>query len=139
LIDGELLKQVGGCDKRLFIQDYSLSLRLSLHTEFAIIDKLIAYHIDQGQSRLSSDKLKENKEVALARLYFIQDHPELDYQYKKLALQAHLRKASSWCRRKGQWRCFFAAFRVYIKSLVSSHYTQGEIIQMMERAVEVYK
>jgi glycosyltransferase involved in cell wall biosynthesis len=71
LLDAKLAKAIGGCDERVFIQDYSISLRLALHSNFVVVNKIVAHNIDKDQQRLSSNKLRENRDTALARYYFI--------------------------------------------------------------------
>lgn len=99
LIDRELFIEIGGCDERVFVQDYSPALRASPYTSFVFINKLISHDLAKDTcSRLSSSKLLENRDTAKARYYFCLDH-ELTEAQKILALRVQLRKTFSWYRK----------------------------------------
>jgi glycosyltransferase involved in cell wall biosynthesis len=140
LIETNLLNQVGGADERVFIQDYSLALRLALVTNFATINKIVAHDINAGQQRLSSNKLKENRDTALARYYFIKDHPTLDHRLKLRGLSAHLSKSWSWYRKHNRQPYFSKYFWRYIitrGSLFNLSY--DDVLRWTKEACEVYK
>jgi glycosyltransferase involved in cell wall biosynthesis len=140
LIETHLLNQVGGADERVFIQDYSLALRLSLVTNFATINKVVAHDIDRGQQRLSSNKLAENRDTALARYYFVKDHPSIDHQLKLYGLSAHMSKSWSWYRKNNHLPYFSKYFWRYIVTRGALFNLEYDVLlRWMKEGCEVYK
>lgn len=135
----ELMLQVLGCDERIFIQDYSIALRISLYTKFVVINKLISYNVDLGQERLSSSKLQENHDTAAARYFFIKDHMDIGYKYKVLALRKQMTKAWSWYRKQSMIpRLWSKHFLRYIASKFNLSFNNDTIERWMRESLEVY-
>jgi hypothetical protein len=139
LLKTSVFKEVGGCDERVFIQDYSPSLRMATKGAFVLSNKIIATNIDAGQDRLSGNKLRENQQTALARFLFIQDNLGLSYQDKYYAMQCHLRKAWKW-HFKNHFPFQLTHFLRYIWSrMAHSNFSDKKILSWMAHALEVYK
>jgi len=139
LIETNLLNQVRGCDERVFIQDYSLALRLSKLTNFAIINKVIAHNIDQGQQRLSSNKLGENRDAAYARYYFVKDNLNIEQQLKLIALSAQMKKSWSWFRKHNPNPFYSKYLFRYIVTRGALFNLEDELIlRWMKEACEIY-
>ncbi len=140
MIDRQLALKSGGCDERVFIQDYSIALRLSrLTNKMVVINALLAANIDQGQQRLSGNKTQENYDTALARYLFIKDNLDLEYCYKYLALEKQLKKSWSWYRKQYFIpRIFSKYFLRYIMTRFDFRYSDSTIATWMEESLEVY-
>ena len=139
LINRSLLTKVGGCDERVFIQDYSISLRVAPYSKFVIINKAISYNINGHQQRLSSNKVQENYDTALARYLYIHDNMDLAYQYKYIAFERQLKKSWSWYRKqKIIPRIFSKYFIRYILTRFDASYSNETIEQWMKESLEVY-
>jgi hypothetical protein len=122
----------------VFIQDYSIALKMSLHGDFVEIDKLIAANIDAGQQRLSGNKLRENRDTALARFLFIKDNLQISYDDKYYALQCHLRKAWKWYFKK-TFNIFSKHFKRYIYTRIHhKNLSDEQILAWLKEALEVY-
>ncbi len=136
IVDRKLALQVGGCDERVFVQDYSIALRLSLHTKFILINQLIAQNSGNTHSRLSSDKLRENRDTARARYFFLYDNLNISDEYKFLIFQLFMRKAWKWQLRynglslKHLWR--------YIRSRINTGFSDDVMLKWMKDGLEVY-
>jgi glycosyltransferase involved in cell wall biosynthesis len=140
IIDRQLLIDIGGCDERVFIQDYSISLRVSPYTDFVSINKLLAvhiYHPDQ-KPRLSSSKLNENYNTAKARMLFCTESNLTDAQ-KIIALKVQLKKSSSWLRKKYFIKWIFSKhfYRRVASSLFPNLLLQN-FSKYMQESLEVY-
>ncbi len=139
VIDRELLIKVGGCDERVFIQDYSIALRISRYTKLVQINSLISWNINKNQERLSSNKLQENYDTALARYLYIHDNMSIDYKYKYLALQKQIKKAWSWYRKQALINSIFSKHFVrYLMTRFDIGYSDELIEQFMKESLEVY-
>ena len=111
---------------------------MSLHGDFINIDKLIAANIDAGQQRLSGNKLRENRDTALARFLFIKDNLNIAYDEKYYALQCHLRKAWKWHFKK-TFNIFSKHFSRYLYTrLYHKNLTDERILTWLKEALEVY-
>jgi glycosyltransferase involved in cell wall biosynthesis len=65
----DLMTQIGGCDPHIFIQDYSLSLRLALKGKFTHIPWTVALKPkDNGTSHVSHNRAQEKHDTLLALL-----------------------------------------------------------------------
>jgi glycosyltransferase involved in cell wall biosynthesis len=131
-------QEVGGCDERVFIQDYSIALRMATRGGFIEINKIVACNINLDQVRLSVDKKRENYCTALARYLFVLDHPNLPKYYRYRALQFHLRKAWLWHLKRQRPLKFKHFYRYIISRFNFKHFSDDKISQWMSQALEVY-
>lgn len=140
LINRDVILRAGGCDERVFIQDYSIALRIARCTsKMVVINALLTVNIDKAQQRLSSNKTQENYDTALARYLFIKDNLDIEYDYKYLAFERQLKKSWSWYRK--QWfipRVFSKYFLRYLISRFNFGYSDFIITTWMEESLEVY-
>jgi glycosyltransferase involved in cell wall biosynthesis len=140
IIDRSLLLEVGGCDERVFIQDYSLALRLAPYTDFIVINKLLAKHIhnQNEKPRLSSSKKSENYNTAKARMFFCTEN-ELNKNQKIIALKIQLRKASSWYRKNNFFRWLISKHLLrHILTILFAEYALKSFKKYMKESLEVY-
>lgn len=141
IVDRELMNKVKGCDERIFVQDYSLALRLSKKANrFILINKLIAYNIDAGQQRLSKNKLQENHDTAAARYFFIKDNHDINHDLKLMTLQLFLRKAFKWYLRHNGLRALWSKhFWRYLVIKFTKEFDNAKLLKWMEDGLKVYK
>jgi glycosyltransferase involved in cell wall biosynthesis len=139
IIDRELMLQVLGCDERVFIQDYSIALRISQYTKFVVANQIISYNVDMKQERLSGSKLQENHDTAAARYLFVKDHMDIEYKYKFLALQKQMAKAWSWYKKQRIIPRFWSKYFLrYIFSKFDLSFSDEVIELWMRESLEVY-
>jgi glycosyltransferase involved in cell wall biosynthesis len=107
----EILSRIGGCDTRIFVQDYSLLLRLSLNSIWTCLNNHLVFEplreisLDQ---RLSGNQAQERHDLNAALYWFFKDHPHLplpafQYAAKKATgrakqFQWNLKTFSHWIR-----------------------------------------
>lgn len=115
LIETKLLNQIGGADERVMNWDYSISLRIALATNFARINKILAYNIKiDHQKKILNNKFEESKDIALTRYYFIQDNLFLDHNLKLYGLNVQMARYWSHYKKHNQFSCFNKYFWRYI-------------------------
>ena len=108
----ETLTQIGGCDTRVFVQDYSLLLRLSLESAWVFLNTPIVFEplpdirLDQ---RLSSNQAQERHDLNAALYWFFVDNPHLPLP----AFQYAAKKATG---RAKQFQLNLKTFSMWIKS-----------------------
>src|SRR6516164_11258469 len=103
LVRREALQRSGGCDERVFVQDYSLALRLAQRCRFGISDTPMVAAPERTE--ISADRLSANKaqilhDLNLALLLFIEDNPDLPARYRRTAWRRIAGRSWKWARRE---------------------------------------
>jgi glycosyltransferase involved in cell wall biosynthesis len=103
LVRSNALRASGGCDERVFVQDYTLALRLARFCRFGISDTPIV--AAPGRAELVTDRVSANKaqilhDLNLALLLFIEDSPDLPLHSRRLALRRIAGRSWKWARRE---------------------------------------
>ena len=99
---GALLRS-GGCDERVFVQDYSLALRLARRCPFGVTDTPVVAapeRIETGADRLSANKAQILHDLNLALLLFIEDNSDLPTRYRRIAWRRIAGRSWKWARRE---------------------------------------
>jgi glycosyltransferase involved in cell wall biosynthesis len=103
LVHREALRRSGGCDERVFVQDYTLALRLARRCRFGNTDTPIVAAPDPANmtpDRLSANKAQILHDLNLALLLFIEDHPDLPAHYRRIAWRRVAGRSWKWARRE---------------------------------------
>ena len=103
LVYREALQRSGGCDERVFVQDYTLALRLARRCHFGITDTPIVAAPDPANmtpDRLSANKAQILHDLNLALLLFIEDNPDLPAHYRRIAWRRVAGRSWKWARRE---------------------------------------
>ncbi|RCK49194.1 hypothetical protein TH30_02385 [Thalassospira profundimaris] len=116
LVNTALAKDVGGCDSRFFIQDYSFCLRMSRITNFVQVPVVLAYAPKESASRVSGfgagAQVLHDLNMALG--HFIADFPDLPVGIRKKLLQRATSRAWRWAKRQEKKSIFSIEFLNYI-------------------------
>ena len=103
LVRREALQRSGGCDERVFVQDYALALRLARRCRFGITDTPVVAAPECPEiaaGRLSANKAQILHDLNLALLLFIDDNPDLPAHYRRLAWRRVAGRSWKWARRE---------------------------------------
>jgi glycosyltransferase involved in cell wall biosynthesis len=103
LVRREALRRSGGCDERVFVQDYTLALRLARQCRFGVSDTAIVAAPDSAEmtpGRLSANKAQILHDLNLALLLFLEDSPDLPARYRRLAWRRIAGRSWKWARRE---------------------------------------
>ena len=102
LIRRAALLESGGCDERVFVQDYALSLRLAASCRFAISDTVVtaAPGTADDPGRLSRNKAQTLHDLNLALLLFLDDRPELPARTRRMAWRRIAGRGRKWAQRE---------------------------------------
>lgn len=116
----ETVRAAGGCDPRVFIQDYSFTLRLAKHTDFVLVPSILNWcpTIENANNRASTlgggAQVLHDLNAALA--YFILDNPDMNTNIRKKMLQRASSRAWTWAKRQESASVFSKDFARYISS-----------------------
>jgi hypothetical protein len=103
LVRREALRQSGGCDERVFVQDYTLALRLARRCRFGVSDTPIVAAPDPAEiaaDRVSANKAQILHDLNLALLLFINENPGLPAHYRRIAWRRVAGRSWKWARRE---------------------------------------
>jgi hypothetical protein len=103
LVRREALQTSGGCDERVFVQDYTLALRLARLCRFGVSDTTIVAAPDPVEvpaDRVSANKAQILHDLNLALLLFIEENPQLPARYRRLAWRRIAGRSWKWARRE---------------------------------------
>jgi len=99
LIGRDLYWEAGGCDERLFTQDFSLLLRLSWREAPAMIDRVVSASPAESGGRVSGNQRLMLKEINQAMLYFLRETPGLPFGVRRRAIERACGRAWKWRHR----------------------------------------
>lgn len=92
--------EVGGCDERLFTQDFSLLLRLAWREAPAGIDAIVSASPEAPGQRVSDNQRLMLKETNQAMLYFLAETRGLPLAVRHIAVERAFGRAWKWQRRR---------------------------------------
>jgi glycosyltransferase involved in cell wall biosynthesis len=101
LATADIVRASGGCDAGVFIQDYSIELRLAALCEFAAIDSPIFFAPTVAETRLSANQAQILHDVSLALLRFLRANPRLDDDDVRYGLRRAAARTRAWVGRHG--------------------------------------
>lgn len=98
----ERVRACGGCDPGLFIQDYSIELRLAAQPGGrAMVETMGFWAPEARDGRLSNNQAQTLHDCNAAVLRFLRDHPELSPALRRFGLKRAAGRAWAWARRHG--------------------------------------
>ncbi len=114
LIRTEFARGFGGCDARVWVHDYSLSLRACRAGRVVLTDRPVWQGPATDESRIMlSQKRQMFHDFNAALAYLVEDHPEIPGALQRLALNRATGRALKWLRREAQQAAPVAAFLRY--------------------------
>lgn len=118
LFETEVARAVGGCDERVFLQDYSLTLRLAGATRFAGIERVVTVGPAESPGRLSADAAQALHDSNRALAFFLAEHPDLPLRYRRQAARRAMGRAWKWAWRREGAGFLSPCFWAYAASLL---------------------
>jgi hypothetical protein len=92
---------VGGSDERVFIQDYSIELRLAAQGALARLHEPVTRGPADAADRLSDNEAQTLHDMNLALAHFISERPDLPRDLASLGFTRAATRAWAWARRRG--------------------------------------
>jgi len=97
----DLLRRLGGSDPGVFVQDYSLELRLAASGPAARVVAAVMAMPAEAPGRLSANEAQTLHDVNLALLRFLRANPDLPVRQRRFALRRAAGRSWKWARRHG--------------------------------------
>ncbi len=94
------IKKSGGCEKKIFVEDFSLTLGLSNLGNFCFIDNITSYGPRNDKMRImigKKDQLIHDYNAAL--YYFFKKNPKINEKFLRIACIKSLGRSEKWYRR----------------------------------------
>lgn len=98
----DIVKATGGCDPNIFVQDYSIELRLALRTRFAEVHEPIFWMPESLSGRIMESMAQLFHDCNMALGGLLRDEPGLSKKVKQHALRRAVNRAWGWARRHGR-------------------------------------
>jgi glycosyltransferase involved in cell wall biosynthesis len=99
LARADLVHRAGGCDPGVFVQDYSIELRLSHATAFARVPSVVFLRPLSAPGRMSEQEAQTLHDVNLAVARFVESVPDLPVAVRRYALRRTAGRAWKHARR----------------------------------------
>lgn len=92
-------QKVGGCDERVFVQDHSLPLRISLGHRIGQTPHPVSFSLEEVPGRVMENHAQLLHDICFSNRNFVADNPDLPVAYKRLAFRRCAGRAWKWARR----------------------------------------
>lgn len=99
LLRAEAARRVGGCDERVFTQDYSLFLRLAAAGLFVRVDAPLALSPLAVPGRVNDGGPQVLHDINLALFHFLSEHP-MPPAVRRAAVRRGVKRAWRWATRR---------------------------------------
>ena len=113
MVRTDAFRKVGGCDEAVFVQDFSLPLRLSRLYKISMFHELIVYFAKDAEGRVMGNAAQMLHDLTATQHNFIKAHPDLPKHYHKLAAKRCIGRAWKWAQRKQQAKVGSKYFWLY--------------------------
>lgn len=125
LVSTDLAKRSGGCDERVFIQDYSVILRLANRTPFAVVPKVLAFapmveEDDRASSLAGGAQVLHDLNLALG--YFLRENKDIPRALQNVILKKTIGRAWKWAHRHGNTHFFSSKYMSYCFAVLAPQF-----------------
>jgi hypothetical protein len=101
LARAEAVRRVGGCDERIFVQDYSILLRMAEHGGFARLEEPVFLAPAEMPNKMSADQAQVLHDLNLTLVHFLGERPDFPRDLARLGFVRAAARAWAWARRHG--------------------------------------
>jgi Glycosyl transferase family 2 len=101
LARSERVRLAGGCDERVFVQDYSIVLRMAAHGGFARLEEPLFLAPADMPDRMSANQAQVLHDLNLTLAHFLGEHPGVPRRLARLGFARAAARAWAWARRRG--------------------------------------
>lgn len=101
LARAETVRRAGGCDERVFVQDYSIELRMAEQGGFARVDEPLFLGPAAMPDRMSADQAQVLHDLNLTLAHFLGERPDFPRDLARLGFVRAAARAWAWARRHG--------------------------------------
>ena len=101
LARAERVRRAGGCDERVFVQDYSIVLRMAAHGGFARLEEKLFLAPTEMPDRMSANQAQVLHDMNLTLVHFLGEQPNVPRDLARLGFARAAARAWAWARRRG--------------------------------------
>lgn len=101
LARAERVRCAGGCDERVFVQDYSIVLRMAAHGGFARLEEALFLAPLEMPDRMSADQAQVLHDLNLTLVHFLGEQRDVPPDLARLGFRRAALRAWAWARRHG--------------------------------------
>ena len=139
MVRSQCLLDVGGCDENVFVQDFSIPLRIAgFHLKNKNFSKFSIAQSDKTVCvgpKFLKDRIMDNNgqtlyDLSMAKINFIEQHPLLEKRLLQKCKKKIIARCWSWERKKNNVSFFSKNFLHYLYSKINSHYP-NELIRYL--------
>ena len=124
----QAIKKSGGCNLKLFIEDFSLVLGISKHGSFSFIDNITSYGPSEDPNRIMVGKQTQLiHDFNAALYYFFKENKFISDHIQMLACKKVIGRTEKWARRLKQQSIFNKMNLLKLKLLFGSKNYQNFI------------
>ena len=122
LYDHKAIKRSNGCNKKLFVEDFSLALELSKLGNFCFIDNLTSFGPKDDTNRIMNNKKTQLiHDYNAALYYFIKNNYQLESKAKIIACKKAIGRTNKWAIRNS--KANFLNKMLFLRIILSSGIT----------------
>ena len=134
LYDNKFVKKSGGCNTKIFVEDFSLVLKLSKHGNFSFIKNILSFGPADDLNRIMVGKKAQLLHDYNAAIYYFLKENIIQKKIKTLACIKCLGRAEKWYR-----RCFKKKFFSNINFLRLKYYlTKNNENEFVKKSCEIF-
>lgn len=100
LARAERVRRAGGCDERVFVQDYSIVLRMAAYGGFARLEEKLFLAPAEMPDRMSANQAQVLHDLNLTLVHFLGEQPGVPRRLARLGFTRAAARAWAWARRR---------------------------------------
>jgi len=100
LARAERVRRAGGCDERVFVQDYSIVLRMAAYGGFARLAEPLFLAPIEMPDRMSANQAQVLHDLNLTLVHFLGEQPGVPRRLAQLGFARAAARAWAWARRR---------------------------------------
>ncbi len=138
LVKNSLIQELGGCDERVFIQDYSIVLRLANKGPFVCVKDTVFCAPEDAPGRMSANVAQTLHDLNVALYYFFKENTLTDKSLLSYAAQKATGRSWKWARRNSN--DLNDACKYFMRYAVSKAPVGDEIkLDLIGKSCEIFK
>jgi len=129
MIRTQTFKEVGGCDDTIFVQDFSLPLRISYQGRMAIANLMSVFGPKEADGRVLDASATVIHDLSATIQHFLRDHPDVPTKLQRIAFKRCAGRAWKWAKREQGKSMFSRDFFYYALSQLPIWYKTAPLIE----------
>ncbi|NVK19046.1 MAG: glycosyltransferase [Methylocystaceae bacterium] len=129
MIRTRTFKEVGGCDDTIFVQDFSLPLRISYQGRMGTTDLMSVFGPIEADGRVLDASATVIHDLSATIQHFLRDHPDVPTKLQRIAFKRCAGRAWKWAKREQGKSMFSRDFFYYILSQLPIWYKTAPLIE----------